>query len=297
VGIDLTPPTVTLKLPPLASLAFNVTWAGTDLNDGGEPGAGVAAYNVQYQVGHSPTWTPWLSNTTQTQAQFLGTKEMSYTFRVQATDNVGHVSAWVVSEPATVHAVTKYYHHGDSRVAMRRGDEVYYLHGDHLGSTSLTTDRDKNVVAQTRYLPYGEERWTGDSSQPTDFTFTGQRAEAGFGLMDYNARYYSPVLGRFVSPDSIVPEPGGSQGWNRYAYVNNNPVRFTDPTGHQCAEGDQACWESQWYRARGYERKDGEWWEYTGSFSIDKHNEDFYTNGVQDAHKIKNELGYVASSA
>jgi RHS repeat-associated protein len=68
-------------------------------------------------------------------------------------------------------------------------------------------------------VPYGEERWTGDSSQPTDFTFTGQRNEAGFGLMDYNARYYSPVLGRFVSPDTIVPRPGNPQSLNRCQFT------------------------------------------------------------------------------
>ena len=46
----------------------------------------------------------------------------------------------------------------------------------------------------------------GKSVSPTDFGFTGQRNERGFGLMDFNARMYSPRLGRFVSPDSIVPD-------------------------------------------------------------------------------------------
>jgi len=46
-----------------------------------------------------------------------------------------------------------------------------------------------------------------------------------------NARYYLPEVGRFVSPDSIVPEPGNPQSYNRYAYVRNNPVNFTDPSG------------------------------------------------------------------
>lgn len=50
--------------------------------------------------------------------------------------------------------------------------------------------------------------------------------------MDYNARYYSPVLGRFISPDSIVLEPGSSGGFNRYRYARNNPLRYTDPSGH-----------------------------------------------------------------
>jgi RHS repeat-associated protein len=117
-------------------------------------------------------------------------------------------------------------------MAMRQDDVVYFIHADHLGSTSLTTDISGTVVAETRYLPYGEERWiTG--TLVTDFTFTGQRAEAGFRLMDYNARYYDPGLGRFISADTVVPNPGNPQTLNRYAYVHDNPLRYVDPTGHQ----------------------------------------------------------------
>ncbi len=87
-------------------------------------------------------------------------------------------------------------------------------------------------MAETRYLPYGEERWTAGGAQPTDFTFTGQRAERGFGLMDYRARYYDPRLGRFICADSIAPEPGNPQALNRYAYAYNNPLKYNDPTGH-----------------------------------------------------------------
>jgi RHS repeat-associated protein len=61
------------------------------------------------------------------------------------------------------------------------------------------------------YLPYGGTRWESGST-PTDFQFTGQRKEAGFGLYDYNARYYDPLIGRFVSADSIVPGAGQAAG-------------------------------------------------------------------------------------
>jgi RHS repeat-associated protein len=177
------------------------------------------------------TWTPWLTNTSQTQADFLGERDQSYYFHVQATDNVNNASAWVEAGPVTVSAVTKYYYHGGERVAMRQGDVVYYLHSDHLGSTSLTTDITGTVVAETRYLPYGEKRWTNEA-QPTDFTFTGQRAERGFALMDYNARYYDPRLGRFISADTVVPEYTHPQSLNRYSYGYNNPVRYYDSDGH-----------------------------------------------------------------
>ena len=54
--------------------------------------------------------------------------------------------------------------------------------------------------------------------------------------MFYNARWYDPTLGRFAQADSIVP--GGVQGLDRYAYVNNNPLRYNDPTGHMCSDPD-----------------------------------------------------------
>ncbi len=58
----------------------------------------------------------------------------------------------------------------------------------------------------------------------------------GFGLMFYNARMYDPAIGRFTSADSIVP--GGVQGLDRYAYVNNSPLNFSDPSGHVPCQGE-----------------------------------------------------------
>ncbi|MBC7252118.1 MAG: RHS repeat-associated core domain-containing protein [Anaerolineae bacterium] len=86
-------------------------------------------------------------------------------------------------------------------------------------------------MARQWYYPYGETRYT-TGALPTDFGFTGQRAEAGLGLLDYRARYYDPLLGRFINADTIVPEAGNPQDLNRYAYVRHNPLRYTDPSGH-----------------------------------------------------------------
>jgi RHS repeat-associated protein len=114
---------------------------------------------------------------------------------------------------------------------MRRDGVVYFIHADHLGSTSLTTDMTGTVVAEARYLPYGEERWT-DGTQPTDFTFTGQRADSYIKLMEMGARWYDPQIGRWISPDTIIPDPGNPQTLNRYAYVNNRPLVSIDEAGH-----------------------------------------------------------------
>jgi hypothetical protein len=86
--------------------------------------------------------------------------------------------------------------------------------------------------------------------------------------MYYGARFYDGALGRFISPDTIVPEPGDPQALNRYSYVLNNPLRYTDPTGmfseeaiwtyildHECS-GSTECTSkmySQW-------QSDTQWW-------------------------------------
>ena len=74
-------------------------------------------------------------------------------------------------------------------------------------------------------------RWSS-GTLPTDRRFTGQREETGLGLYDYAARRYDPLLGRFIQADTIVPSPQSPQSLNRYAYVLNSPLRYTDPTGH-----------------------------------------------------------------
>jgi len=143
----------------------------------------------------------------------------------------------IYEENVTTGVATAYYDAGGRRVAMRVGGVIYYLHGDHLGSTSLATTAGGAIVpgSRTGYDPYGAVRYGG--ALPTDFTFTGQRVE-GFGLYDYRARWYDPALGRFVSADTVVPEPGNPQALNRYAYVTNNPLRYTDPSGHYIFEGE-----------------------------------------------------------
>jgi len=65
----------------------------------------------------------------------------------------------------------------------------------------------------------------------TDKLFTGQR-DVGLGIYHYGARFYSPYLNRFLQPDTIVPGAFNPQSLNRFSYTLNNPLRYTDPTGH-----------------------------------------------------------------
>jgi len=121
-----------------------------------------------------------------------------------------------------------------------------YLISDHLAlpecfarSTVAITDNTGNVLAESRYMPFGEPRADVGSLDGTDKTFTGQRDIPDTGLMDYRARHYSPGLGRFIQPDTIVPYANNSQMWNRYTYVGNNSINYIDPSGHRCLPEDE----------------------------------------------------------
>jgi RHS repeat-associated protein len=79
-------------------------------------------------------------------------------------------------------------------------------------------------------MAFGSIR-TSTGTLPTDKKFTGQRLDST-GLYYYNARYYDPGIGRFISADTIVPNFADPQSLNRYSYCRNNPLRYIDPTGH-----------------------------------------------------------------
>ncbi|MGH9242852.1 MAG: RHS repeat domain-containing protein, partial [Acidimicrobiales bacterium] len=126
---------------------------------------------------------------------------------------------------------TKHYLFAGARVATRVGTALHYTLGDHLGSTAVTHKADGSDTRTQRYYPYGSPRPGPGHTLPTDRTYTGQTADNTTGLMYYGARYYDPTLARFTSPDTITPGIG-SIALNRYAYANNNPAFYTDPTGH-----------------------------------------------------------------
>jgi RHS repeat-associated protein len=141
--------------------------------------------------------------------------------------------------------VTKYYNLGGQKVAMRTStggsSTLSWLITDHLGSTNVTANADGSLQSEMRYAPFGEMRYTNGVT-PSDYRYTGQRnldAQGNtfsLGLMDYNARFYDPLLGRFIQPDTIVPGAGSSAAFNRFSYVFNNPIRFNDPSGHLICE-------------------------------------------------------------
>jgi RHS repeat-associated protein len=129
--------------------------------------------------------------------------------------------------------------------ASNVGTGIAYMTRDTLGSVRIVTNGSGAVLARHDFLPFGEElpstgtggvRPTGAGYGGTDgvrHRFTGKERDNENGLDYLGARYFSGAHGRFTSTDPLLNSgrPDDPQTWNRYAYVTNNPLRYTDPFG------------------------------------------------------------------
>ena len=112
-------------------------------------------------------------------------------------------------------------------------ETTYYLLTDHLGSVDVVLDEAGDVVERRDYLPYGSERMSDSApdATETDHKFTGKELDDETGLYYYGARYYDSEIGRFVSVDPWEGDLKDPQSFNKYSYVQNNPIICIDTTG------------------------------------------------------------------
>jgi RHS repeat-associated protein len=116
-------------------------------------------------------------------------------------------------------------------LAEYENSTTYFIHKDHLGSTRVMTKVDGSVYDSMDYLPFGEQI---AGSAGSTHKFTGKERDAETGLDNFEARYMSSSLGRFMSADdSKYINPADPQTFNLYSYVANNPLNAVDPTGHE----------------------------------------------------------------
>jgi RHS repeat-associated protein len=129
---------------------------------------------------------------------------------------------------------TKYIFAGNLRVASIDGSDINnskIFHKDHLGSSTAITDSTGADLETTEYMPFGVQR-SHSGANASDYKYTDQELDNESGLYNYDARMYDPVIGRFISADSVVNRLFDPQMLNRYSYCRNNPLLYTDPTGH-----------------------------------------------------------------
>lgn len=153
-------------------------------------------------------------------------------------------------------------------------DSLYYVMTDHLGSWNKVMDKDKNIVQQTHFDPWGNRMsytaWNTPQTQ-TSFTFrrgyTGHEHYDRFKIINANARLYDPVIGRFFSPDPFIQAPDFTQNYNRYSYCLNNPVMFSDENGEWvhiavgALVGGIVNLATNWNNCQGF-------WEYAAAFGV-----------------------------
>ncbi|MFC4700695.1 RHS repeat domain-containing protein, partial [Glaciecola siphonariae] len=126
-----------------------------------------------------------------------------------------------------------------SQSISNRRDE-HYIIKDVQGSVAMVTDWDASVVSQYLYTPFGEQIQLLQSSvldgiayQPTtERGYTGHHEMGSVGITHMGGRIYDASIGRFLQADPFVQAPNNAQNYNRYSYVMNNPMSYTDPSGY-----------------------------------------------------------------
>jgi RHS repeat-associated protein len=144
--------------------------------------------------------------------------------RIFHYDTLGHLIAETDQKGMTL---AEYVYLGDQPLAMMEADgSAYYFHNDHLGTPQMLTDQTKGVVWKTGYGAFGEVNILIETIE-NPFRFPGQYYDKETGLHYNYFRYYSPKIGRYITPDPI----GLEGGINLYVYAGNNPTNQIDSFG------------------------------------------------------------------
>ena len=132
------------------------------------------------------------------------------------------------------------YHAPVVAVTQSGATTYYYLLRDYLGNITHVYNSSNSTTQEYSFDAWGRRRnptdWSYDlTSQPELFAgrgFTSHEHLPWFNLVNMNGRLYDPAVGRFISPDNFVQDPGNSQSYNRYSYCLNNPLKYTDISGN-----------------------------------------------------------------
>ena len=133
--------------------------------------------------------------------------------------------------PGSTITTKRYIYAGGRLLASDGPAGIRHYHLDHLGSVRMTTDGNGDPVFGLSYLPYGVPAGANDTSEILQFT--GHERDHPTGLDYMHARFYTQVMGRFLSVDRLRGAPSVPQSLNRYAYVLGSPLTLVDPNGRE----------------------------------------------------------------
>jgi RHS repeat-associated protein len=145
------------------------------------------------------------------------------------------LSGNVVAEDYGTGWAPGYVYAGGQLIAEYKNGTTYFVHGNHLGSSSILTSVSGSVVDCNAFYPFGEQDISiCISSNSTSHKFTGDERDTETNLDHTWFRQYTSAQGRWMTPDPAglaAVDPTNPQSWNRYAYVFNDPLDFVDPLG------------------------------------------------------------------
>jgi RHS repeat-associated protein len=141
---------------------------------------------------------------------------------------------WQASLGSTPGFTKEHIYAGQRRIAevhtiTGQAAKVTHAHPDPSGSPAMLSDASGLVAAREHYRPYGDKLFSPNTNESAGFA--NKAFDASTNLSYMSARYYNPTLGRFISPDPVHFVENNVHSFNRYAYANNNPMRYIDPTG------------------------------------------------------------------
>jgi len=159
------------------------------------------------------------------------------------THYIGKTYEKIMANDGTLY--DKYYIYAEGKVqavhtnSSDGGFETRYLHYDALGSVDTVTDMNGLPVERAIYQPFGKKILLNEkgekitASSVTNRGYTGhEHIEESENLIHMNGRVYDSSIGRFLSADPHIQAPEDTQSYNRYSYVKNNPLKYTDPSGY-----------------------------------------------------------------
>ena len=143
----------------------------------------------------------------------------------------------------------EYIFFGGKRIARRDySNNVFYYFSDHLGtSREIVQDGQTTPCYDADFYPFGGEAVLATNTCSQNCKFTGKERDSESGLDNFGARYFGSSMGRFMSPDAFYKDShvGDPQSWNEYAYVRNNPLRYTDPNGETATVSSDCTTDQQ----------------------------------------------------